>query len=135
MNKLVTISVLVLFLLIVNSSCRDEANPSETGAYYNSSPRADLIQVTAPVFGEVWKPGTANLIKWKVSANIKLIDLQLFKKNKFRFTIASRVQNDGSFEWVVPNNITRSVHYRIKLVNSSRTDDFNFSDTFYILGD
>ena len=89
------------------------------------------IVVSEPVHGNIWKPGETIRIKW-IAPTIKKIDIQLYRKSEFKFTIAGNLENSGKFDWIVPVDIALSNHYLVKVINHNNTDVYKFSGRFGI---
>jgi hypothetical protein len=62
------------------------------------------IVVTNPVYGSIWKPGDILKIKW-IASSIQSIDIMLYMKNSFQFTFANNIENNSSYEWLIPHDI------------------------------
>jgi len=90
------------------------------------------LTVVSPVYGSIWNPGDTIDIKWALSNGITQVDIQLYKKSTFQFTIQNYLDNDEMFEWVIPASINISNHYIIKILNYNNPDEFAFSGMFGI---
>jgi len=92
---------------------------------------ASKIIVTEPVFGMIKNPGDIINISW-IAPTINKIDIQLFRKNEFKFNIIEDLDNNGNFEWKIPYEVPLSNHYLIKIISHANSDIYKFSDQFGI---
>jgi hypothetical protein len=133
MKKYILSLFLLTFGLITLNSCRDEiTSPSET-EIEGSGIKTNLKEIIQPKEAELWIPGNAYTIKWKVNKNFDRVNISLVRKFNHILVISQYTENDGSFRWTIPSNIPRSHHYRIKLSTFPGTSDPVLSDEFFIL--
>lgn len=92
---------------------------------------ATQIIVILPAHGSIWKKGDVINIKW-IAPTIKNINIQLFKKSAYTFTIAGNIENKGTYEWVIPNDFSLSNHYLFKISNQNNSSVYEFSGMFGI---
>jgi hypothetical protein len=124
----------ILLLLIVLSSlgCRqifgDGVQPESIVQTPNE---ATQIIVTSPAQGSIWKKGDVLKIKW-IAPTIKSIEIQLFRKSVYKFTIAGNIENNGTYEWVIPIDFSPSNHYLFKISNQNNSSVYEFSGMFGI---
>ena len=93
---------------------------------------ASNIIINEPVYGTILSPGDTVVVKW-IAPTIQKIDIQLYRKSEYKFTLAEEIENDGSFFWKIPFEIQLSHHYRIKIVSHRNNNIYEFSDQFGIL--
>ena len=131
-----TISLIPLFFLgmLLNfSGCRDIfGDETQPESIVQPPSEASNIFVTNPVYGTILNPGDTVVIKWS-APTIQRIDIQLFRKSEYKFTLAVEIENDGSFIWKIPFEIQPSHHYRIKIITHNHNTIYAFSDQFGIL--
>jgi hypothetical protein len=48
-------------------------------------------------------------------------------------TIASGIDNEAFFDWTVPDSISYSHHYRVKVIDAVGKKSEDYSDYFYII--
>lgn len=128
--------LLILFIpsILLFFSCsegRDIADPDvdvSTFAYVNT-----VMKTVQPTEGEIWHPGEEREIKWQTSKDVKQITIQLFKKTQFKGNLVKGHSTSKPFIWKIPESITPSHHYRIKLINSQNSDQTRTSEDFFIL--
>ena len=131
--KAIISSVIVFLICLINlSGCRqifgDREQPE---SIVQVSTESSQIVVTAPIHGSFWKPGNVIKIKW-LATSINSIDIQLYRKSSYQFTIRENLENTGSFDWLIPVDINLSNHYLLKIINHDNPDTYQFSGTFGI---
>lgn len=92
---------------------------------------ASNIFVSSPIQGTIYNPGDTLSVKW-IAPTIKKIDIQLYRKSEYKFTIAENLENTGRFDWIVPLEIPLSNHYLVKVINHNNLDTYQFSGRFGI---
>jgi hypothetical protein len=128
-----SIKIILLFLFILQFyGCRqifgDEKQPELIVQPPNE---AEKIIVTSPVNGSIWKKGDVIKIKW-FAPTIERIKIQLYRKSTYKLTIAGNIENNGTYEWVIPDDIAISNHYLFKVSNQNKTSVYNYSGRFAI---
>lgn len=126
-----TLKSLLIFSVLL-SGCRQIFGESEQSESIVSAPtEAANIIVTSPVHGTIWNPGDTITIKW-IAPTIKKLEVQLYRKSEYKFTITENLENSGQFNWIVPLEIPLSNHYLVKLANHNNHDVYKFSGRFGI---
>lgn len=73
------------------------------------------------------------IIKWDANNAGEYLDIILYKNDKKLYTIAKRVKgSEGSYSWKIPENLTESNDYQIKIESSSFSSVSSFSEKFSI---
>jgi hypothetical protein len=91
-------------------------------------PNASIV-LSSPDGGETWEQGSSHDILWSVSGDAgPTVRIELLKGGIVNGTIASSVQNDGSFAWNVPAFQAVGTDYRIRVASSSNGSVFDDSD-------
>ena len=128
-SSFVTVS-LICFLNL--SGCRQIFGDGEQPESIVQVPiESSQIVVTAPVHGTIWKPGDVIRIKW-LATSINSIDIELYRKSYYQFSIRENLENTGSFDWLIPVDINLSNHYLVKISNHNNPDTYQFSGRFGI---
>lgn len=132
MKTLIFFLCAIFISLLTIVGCRDIFG-ERTGpeSIVNPPEEGSKLEVTEPIHGRIWNPGDTIQIKW-IAPSIKKIDLELYRKSEYKFSIASEIANNGFYFWIIPPDIPLSNHYLIKVSNHSNTDVFNFSGRFGI---
>ena len=132
MKAIISSVIVTLICLIIFSGCRrifgDREQPE---SIVQVSTESSQIVVTAPIHGSIWKPGDVIRIKW-LATSINNIDIQLYRKSSYQFTIRENLENTVSFDWLIPVDINLSNHYLLKIINHDNPDTYQFSGTFGI---
>ena len=111
MKSLIRLLIFALTSLLVLEGCRQIfGDGTEPETIVQVPDETSLIVVTNPVYASIWKPGDNLEIKW-IATSITRIDIQLFRKNSYQFTIANNIENESSFDWQIPVEINISNHY------------------------
>lgn len=132
--KLKILTYIFLFSLLLNfSGCRDLFGDGTQPVSIVQPPvEGSAISISEPVYGTILSPGDTVVIKW-IAPTIQKIDLQLFRKSEYKFSLAEEIENDGIFIWKIPFEIQLSHHYRIKVMSHGQSNIYKFSDQFGIL--
>ncbi len=129
-------SKFVLFVCIIGVvfSCRGNNSESDSdGDIGVVIPNDPQIEVTSPTTDDIWHPDSTYIIKWNTLIEIEKVDIELYKKDEFRMTIISNLNNEKAYSWTIPADITLSNHYKVKLINSNKPTEYGFSNVFFIL--
>ena len=94
-----------------------------------SAPEA-AIAVTSPNGGEQWQKGGHYYIFW-LAPSIAKVDIYLVGPSS-SITIASDIDNTGSYTWIVPDTVTSGDKYKIKVKDASTTL-FDESDDYFTI--
>jgi len=123
-------NLLIFSVLLIG--CRQIFGDREQSESIVSAPtEAANIIVTLPVHGTIWNPGDTITIKW-FAPTIKKLEIQLYRKSEYKFTITDNLENTGQFNWIVPLDIPLSNHYLVKVANHNNHDVYKFSGRFGI---
>ncbi|MBU2493890.1 MAG: GPI anchored serine-threonine rich family protein [Bacteroidetes bacterium] len=125
---IIFLSVSVAFL-----SCRENIVPDFSTSPVHEEHNVSLIKITSPAYSDNWFPGTRHTIRWDVEKSISKIDILLYRKDIRIMTIAAGIENQSSYDWIVPANLNYSHHYRIKIADAVTKSTADFSDYFYII--
>jgi len=131
--------IYILFLsaavaLLIVPGCRQlNEDGSDIGSISPNLYHIEKIFISQPKENDYFSPGETITIKWLSFSAIAEADIFLYRKNQSQFAINLNEKNIGRYKWVIPRNIRPSLHYSIKLVNSSNYNEFDFSGSFSIL--
>ena len=124
--------ILLLLIMLSFSGCRqifgDGVQPE---SIVQPQTEATQIIVISPAHGSIWKKGDVIKIKW-IAPTIKSIKIQLFKKSAFKLTITGNIENNGTYDWVIPDDFALSNHYLFKISNQNNSSVYEFSGMFGI---
>ena len=117
----------------IGSQLRVKAtNLSDLNVYDTSDANFSIIGkliVTAPNGGEVWPVGSAEAVAWSRIGSIANVKLEYSTDGGVTYPgliVASTPANAGSYNWVVPDNITSTG--RVKISDVSNSNVFDVSD-------
>jgi len=108
---------------------------------YNENESVDgSIIVTNPTSSNSWHAGPTYTITWEITINISHVDIELYRG----VTIASILKrnfstpeypggNTGSLRWSFSSSIPGGENYRIKIISTSNTSIYDYSDYFEII--
>ena len=108
--------------------------PSISAQYYHFSTEILVggnpnILVTSPNGGENWAVGSNHTINW-LSNNVAAIKIEYTTdEGNSWITIVDSIQNEGSYNWTVPN--TPSYNCKIKITNVTNPSVFDLSNTVF----
>jgi hypothetical protein len=132
--KLILLSFFLVFLFTY-TSCREWF--SEGGQHIPVTGIDDVkpakIEVISPQYGSTWKPGDILTIRWVTNIPINKVNIELYRKSAFQFVIVREKDNDGVFNWDIPESINHSVHYKIKISNQYRPSEYAVTESFAIM--
>ncbi len=89
------------------------------------------ITMIAPANAANWEMTTSHLIRWQdnISENV---DIKLYKGASFIRSIALNTPSDGSFDWVVPDDLTAALDYKIRITKTGDETVSVYSSFFII---
>ncbi|MSR77219.1 MAG: hypothetical protein EXS63_03185 [Candidatus Omnitrophica bacterium] len=79
----------------------------------------------SPDGNEVWKVGSKQKISWKTIGGTEKIRLQYATGLEWK-NIVDRIANGGSFEWMVPNDVSKAA--KVRVINDSDLDAWDASN-------
>lgn len=120
--------------LLIIPGCRQlNEEGADIGSISPNLYHVEKIFISQPEENDYFSPGETITIKWLSFSSIAEADIFLYRKNQSQFAIILNKKNTGSYSWNIPQNIRPSLHYIIKVVNSSDYREFDFSGSFNIL--
>ena len=116
------------------AGCRESVNEApEIGITIKDPPETiENINIIAPVKDAIFEPGELIKVRWLSSESLSKVDVFLLRKNMVQQTLISNFDNRGTFGWRIPEDFDNSIHYSIKVVNSSRETNYGQSGSFSI---
>ncbi len=93
----------------------------------------DTITVTAPNGGEEFSPGEVTQVTWdRTGEGVPLVDIELSVDGGNTFEVEGvSEENDGSFDWTVPNSPTTQA--RIRVLDADDGDPSDVSDANFTI--
>ncbi|KKL91765.1 hypothetical protein LCGC14_1891420, partial [marine sediment metagenome] len=90
------------------------------------------ISITAPFSSTSWETNQTYNIMWDATDYIANVKIELYENGIFNMEISESTPNDGVYLWTVPNNLSDSLQYRIRIADASYPPISNDSLTFEI---
>jgi hypothetical protein len=121
-------------IFFVYTGCRDSVNeaPELRITIVDPPKTIENINILAPVKDAKFEPGDLIKVRWLSSESLSKVDVFLLRKNIIKQTLTSNYDNAGTFGWRIPLDFDNSIHYSIKVVNSSRETNYGQSGSFTI---
>ncbi len=94
----------------------------------------EAITIDVPNGGESWNVGSTRYIRWHTtdfSGNVNIVASYSGYNPQFWIILASNESNDGTFEWVVPNN--PSSNCIIRIVDADDGHPYDVSDAAFTI--
>ena len=125
--------VLAIFFFFY-AGCRESVNEApEIGITIKDPPvTIENINIIAPVKDTIFEPAELIKVRWLSSESLSKVDVFLLRKNMVKQTLISNHDNSGTFGWRIPQEFDNSIHYSIKVVNSSQETNYGQSGSFSI---
>lgn len=101
-------------------------------AYYTDFWLDDFITVTAPTSTSSWSVGTSYNIDWTWGGDFDYVNIDLYHDGNFLRSIVNNTQNDGSYLWNIPSDISLYDDlYQVNVSNSDFTNTSDISDAYF----
>ena len=131
-NKFYNFLVLSIIFLFY-AGCRESVNETREVEITIKDPGTiEKINILAPVKDAIFEHGDLIQVRWLSSESLSKVDVFLFRKNMLKQTLISNQDNIGTYGWRIPHDFDNSIHYSIKVVNSSRETNYGQSGSFSI---
>jgi len=91
------------------------------------------VAVKSPAQGEEWLWKDAKDIIWQSSGYSSYCQIDLYAGEEFKFRIAEKAANDGSFSWECPVGTPEGDNYCIKITSLVNSHTFGYSANFKVL--
>lgn len=89
------------------------------------------IQVAYPNGGEIFYPGEQKEIRWN-SERVDFVDIDFTSTGGISWlSIARRIINKGTYNWIVPENV--SAHCGIRITDSDKNSVSDMNDTYFAI--
>ena len=90
------------------------------------------FQFANPRGGETWTVADKQTLRWTTSGRVETVWLDYLSGDSGWNPIAGPVENSGSFEWTIPDQISRSV--RVRLRDEANDQASTVSESFAVAG-
>ncbi len=92
------------------------------------------ITINSPNGGEIWQPGTSNVITWTDNID-EAVQIDLYKNDAIYSSINPSTPSDGAFTWNIPTETEAGSDYKIRITGTINDIILDFSDgNFTIIG-
>ncbi len=106
---------------------------STTEALQRATLASCTYSVSLPRGGETWRHGTSQTISWtKLGTCSNTIQLDLLRDGTQTQTIATSVNNTGSYRWTIPSSANPGRDYSIRIRDKDDYESFAVSSEFTI---
>jgi hypothetical protein len=122
---------LAIFLFVTSFGCRENIVPPDENKDPVIIPLSQR-RVLSPPHRAVWYKGKTYEIKWEVSSHINFVRIELDRKEYEKYFIATNIQNNGSYNWLIPQEIPSSHHFKIRIISSVDSLSYTLGDEFEI---
>jgi hypothetical protein len=93
----------------------------------------DSITITSPVQQDSWDVDSTYPITWTSEGDFLEVNISLYYQGEFIQEIASNVENDGSYDWSLSNEMFFFTdHYQINITDAHFSDTWAMSDYFEV---
>ncbi len=96
-------------------------------------PRTNDIEIISPTSSDSLIRGKNIYIVWTTQNSSEYVGIELYNDCKFHSIIVAQTENDGIFQWLIPENNENSNQYRIKIFGINYPSNFEFTDSLMIL--
>lgn len=132
------IKILYFFVfawIVLAAGCRERFDPlqsDETNNAFIPNDEPITIKVISPRTGDVFQTGDDLQIRWQTTGTVNYLTVQLFRGSELVFPITVSTTNDEVLTWYIPNAVTSSSNYRIRVVSGENNNVYSFSEIFTI---
>lgn len=90
----------------------------------------ESITVGSPNADEVWAVGASHTISWTSTGTVESVAIYYSPDNfqTITNTIGPSVANTGSYEWIIPNDISPDLRFKVKVASASNPDVYDVSN-------
>ena len=90
------------------------------------------IEILTPNKDTIWEEDSTHDITWISSVNISYVDVEIFKGDILKYSQYG-LENNGSYEWFIPEGVNIGKDWKVKISNSSDPLIFGVSEFFEIV--
>lgn len=88
------------------------------------------VFIGSPSGGETWFKGEIYPINWESEDAGKYVDIELYEDGEYHSTIASNTENDGNYEWRIPEDFTSGSEYSVKITSTYYDNVYEYSSGY-----
>ena len=90
------------------------------------------IEILTPNKDSIWEEDSTHEITWTSSLNITHVDIEIYKGDVLKFSQYG-LENNGSYEWFLPEGISIGTDWKVKIIDSSDPLIFGVSEFFEVV--
>ena len=90
--------------------------------------------ITSPAEGAIFAPEDTCEITWEGFTSTDNVSIDLFQAETFIQNIISSTQDDGAYNWNIPNDLPESDQYKIRVLNLENSGLYAYSNFFSVNG-
>ena len=100
--------------------------------YYQEHWKDDFITVDEPTSSHSWEANTTHYITWTWGGDFDYVDIDLYHDGNFLRNIATNAQNNGSYLWRIPDDISLFDDlYQVNISNSDFAATWGINDPYF----
>lgn len=122
----------LVFSLFLISCNIDGINVAEIPEVNIEMMSVSPIKVLSPSSKDVWKIGSEQIISWEQPSNVRRIRIELYRKTALQRILVNETSSKGFYIWQIPDDISVSLNFKIKVINTENENQFGFSERFII---
>lgn len=112
----------------------NETEKVDSIKFTTMSPTAQIIELSAPVGGEIFYAGKTEKIQW-ASSNVNAVDIKIYNPNfDVWATLFTGITNNEPQDTVIPASAEYGTSYKVAVINSEDHSISDTSDNFTIVG-
>ena len=119
-------------MLTIFISCRENITEVITEENLNPSHSHGSLQINSPAKWELWRQNKSYQITWDSSLDNNQLKIELVKKDVVIILVSPTTEDDGIFDWQIPNNVINSNMYQIKITSLTNPGKYVISNQFSI---
>ncbi|MFX1567552.1 MAG: Ser-Thr-rich GPI-anchored membrane family protein [Promethearchaeota archaeon] len=100
--------------------------------YFSINVGSGTITINRPTSSDSWQQGTSHSISWSITGIIINVDIEIYKGDALKYSDYN-VSNTGFWHWAIDENIEIGTDWRVKIINSDNSSQYDWSDYFKII--
>ena len=116
----------------IKISSRSYSNVYDVSESFSIDER--YIDISSPSWDDKWLPNETHVIEWESKNAGNQVDIWLLKNDAHYATIATNVNNSGSYDWIFQNIFDADSDYKIQIMSKRYNNVYDQSEEFTIGG-
>ncbi|MFW9875207.1 MAG: Ser-Thr-rich GPI-anchored membrane family protein [Candidatus Thorarchaeota archaeon] len=109
----------------------EDPNVYNFSAYFSINVGSGTITVTNPTASDSWFAGSTHGVSWTTTGTIINVDIEIYKGDTL-VSNEDEVSNTGYWRWDIDENSQPGTDWRIKILNSDNSSQYDWSEYFEI---